>query len=134
MENIVICCFCNESLKESFSSIINIRIAKSEDEFQNLYAHNSCIFNRVHKSVPFLVIRDLSWYNNETDELISEIELDIELTKLQEIIGAEKFKDDIFLYKVYELDESQLLEIFNLLNREDKIDLKKYSYYLESST
>ena len=103
MGNIVVCCFCNESLNESQSAVINIKIANSENEFQSLFAHNSCIFNRVHKSVPFLVIRSISWYDNQTEEFVSELELDVELSKLQEIIGAENFNDDVFLYKVYEL-------------------------------
>ena len=132
---VVICCFCNESLNENQSAVINIKIANSEDELQNLFAHNSCIFSRVHKSVPFLVIRSISWYDNQTEEFVSEIELDIELSKLQEIIGEENFKDDIFLYKIYELKEFQILQILNLINdSEEKIDLIKYSYYLESAT
>lgn len=131
MGNIVVCCFCNESLEENRSSIINIRIVKGEDEFQSLFAHNNCVFSRVHKSVPFLVSRSISCYSNETEKFISEIELDVELSKLQKLIGTEIFKDDVFLYKVYELNELQVLE---LLNKTDKIDLIKYSYYLESST
>jgi hypothetical protein len=134
MNNQVICCFCSEALDENIASIINIRIIADQDEWQNLFAHNNCILIRVNKNIPIAISRILSWYDNETEKLVNEIELDIELLQLQKIIGQDNFQEDIFLHKIYDLTEPQVKEILKIVNSQNEIDTKKYSYVLEAYT
>lgn len=48
---IVMCCFCGESL--AYKTAIQITISTTEsDKSQGLFAHSKCLINKLDKSVP----------------------------------------------------------------------------------
>jgi len=52
------CCFCGEGVLDTAEEPVEITIAFKDGSFQELWSHIDCYGSRLHKSVPWLSLKD----------------------------------------------------------------------------